>query len=319
MVWLTVCFLIMCLPFSLFLWSIIYTFISKKPLVSVTLVDWIYRDTIVYIYLACCAYSIALIHTTFAGNINFTLKFEFAIFYAFLINFLINNVYFGLTIAGGLRLISLMNNSEAAGLQLLGPDNEAILKIRFASPIISFGIPCFVVNVLGAYPGLFPLFYRQEIWSNWDDIKHNAHTSLYLLFPFITLIVNVSVVVYSNFIRKQMKHSAKVFIIFGNYFEDVHVKKFSFSIIEATVFPFLTFTNYLQSFCDRNQRLLLISPFHIFICNVLLPACIIFNNNKIRQYSSKKYFFPMRGLFFAILSFGQKYTNKKIRPESLVK
>jgi hypothetical protein len=255
----------------------------------------------------------AIFHTFLAGNENLTLRFDLAIFYTTLNNFFINNIYAGLTLAGGLRLISLICNSEAAGLHLFGPDNEAILKIRLFFIILSFAFPCFVVNVLGAYPGLFGLFYREESQSNWEDIKNNVYTSLFLLLPFITVIVNISVVMYSHWIKRQMKQCASVFIIFEDHFETVNSSKFSFSILQATAFPVLTFTSVLQSFCDRKQRLFFLSLLHIFLCAVFLPVCIIFNNPKIKDYFVDKYLFHCTRM--SLISFYQKYSSKKIQPK----
>ena len=159
MIYLVISFLAICQTTSLFLWHIIYQYISKKPLISVTLVDWIYRDTIVYIYSFCFVYSAAISHTLISGNENFSLEFESTIIYTFLITFLSNNVCVCLTIAAALRLISLIKSSEAAGLHLFGPDNEAVPIVRCISLLISFIFPCYLIIVLGAYPGLFGLFH----------------------------------------------------------------------------------------------------------------------------------------------------------------
>ena len=288
-IWISISFLVICLTISLFLWMLIYRYINEKPLVSVTLVDWIYRDTIVYIYCFCFAYSIAIIHTILAGNDKFSLRFQFTIVYTILINFFCNNIYVCLTIAAVLRLISLIKSSEAAGLQLLGPDNEAISVIRCISVLSSSLFPCFVINVLNAYPGLFGLFHGEVSRSNLEDIQKNKYVSFYLLLPCVTFVINVSTMIYSSWIKKQMKDAVSVFIIYIDDMEKVYPKKFSFSIPQATVVPALTITVFVQSFCDRKQRLLFLSPLHVFLCSVVLPAFIIFNNKKIRKYFKVRY------------------------------
>ena len=46
------------LPLCFFIWK----FISRKSLIQVGLIDLIYRDTVVYIYLFSCSLSAALVH-----------------------------------------------------------------------------------------------------------------------------------------------------------------------------------------------------------------------------------------------------------------
>ena len=50
MIWTMICFLIFCLTCSLFLWNIVYRYITEKPLLMISVVDLLYRDTIIYIY-----------------------------------------------------------------------------------------------------------------------------------------------------------------------------------------------------------------------------------------------------------------------------
>ena len=313
MVW-TIFFLIVCLLCSLFIWYIIYRYITEKPLVLINIVDLLYRDSISYIYLLCLVLSVALAHTILMDNKNFKLNFDFAIFYATLINFFCNNIYVGLTISGGLRLISLVKNSEAAGLQLLGPDKEALFVIRVLSNIVSLLFPCFNVTVLGAYPGLFGLFNGEENISNLDDIKRNNFASLYLVLPFITIFINLSVQVYSKRMRKKLNEASQIFVI--SHLDDVSVSedKFSFSISHVVVFPVLILTAFLQSFADRKQRLFFLSPFHSFLINVAFPVLIINNSPKIKSFFHKEYVVPFKETLKIIKTFFTKCLANKIGP-----
>lgn len=61
--YLTSVFLIINLLISAFLWQIIYRHISKKAIISITIIDLIYRDVIFYAFSTCAVYSFAIIHT----------------------------------------------------------------------------------------------------------------------------------------------------------------------------------------------------------------------------------------------------------------
>jgi len=112
---LTIIFLLINFIISLPIWQIIYKHISKKPLLEVTLVDWIYRDIIYYyIILSCCA-SAGIIHTLLYDDENFSLSFELGLFYSICINISTNLICISLVFSAVLRLISLIKNSEAAG------------------------------------------------------------------------------------------------------------------------------------------------------------------------------------------------------------
>jgi hypothetical protein len=112
---LTIIFLLINFIISLPIWQIIYKHISKKPLLEVTLVDWIYRDIIFYnITLGFCL-SAGIIHTLLYDDKNFSLSFELGLFYSICINISTNLICISLVFSAGLRLISLVKNSEAAG------------------------------------------------------------------------------------------------------------------------------------------------------------------------------------------------------------
>ena len=155
----------------MFLWQIILKYFSDKPLLSLTLVDLIYRDIIVCIFLTFVFYSTALTHVLTAGTDILTLSYEFSLLYVVILNFSTNVIYMLMILSGGLRFISLLKNSEAAGLQLLGVDSEALIIIRVASIFISLLIPGTTIPLYDAYPGIFRLLHEEKIKSNWEDIK----------------------------------------------------------------------------------------------------------------------------------------------------
>ena len=113
--YLTTAFLIANFFLSLPLWHVIYKHISKKPILSVSLVDLIYRDTIFYIISLSFFISTGIIHTLMYDGENFRLSYELALIHSIAVNVSVNTVCLSLIVSAGLRLISLIKNSEAAG------------------------------------------------------------------------------------------------------------------------------------------------------------------------------------------------------------
>ena len=96
-------------------WFIIYKHISKKPILLVSLVDLIYKDTIFYCLLLGFFASAGIVHTLMDGGDSFSLTWELALVHSIAINISTNTICISLIFSGGLRLISLIENSEAAG------------------------------------------------------------------------------------------------------------------------------------------------------------------------------------------------------------
>jgi hypothetical protein len=255
------------------------------------LVDLLYQDTIVYIYLVCFSLSVGLAHTMLFANKNFTLDFEYALFYSVLINFFLNNLYLGLILGGALRLISLLKNSEFSGLQILGTDNDARLLIRLFTNVLSALFSFFAAIKLYAYPGMFSLLYGDERRSNLEDIQQNNYVALYLVLPFITVLINFTVQLYSKRIVKKI--NASLISIISNDGAKMSEDQYSFSIPQVMVIPVFVLVTFVQSFADRTQRLFFLSPFHIFLVSVVLPMLIILNNIKIKQFCYKNYLAPL--------------------------
>ena len=113
--YLTTAFLIANFLLSLPLWRIIYQHISKKPILLVSLVDLIYRDTIFYFLSLCFIASTGIIHSLMLGGDSFSLTFELALLYSICVNISVIAICISLIISAGLRLLSLVKNSEALG------------------------------------------------------------------------------------------------------------------------------------------------------------------------------------------------------------
>ena len=118
--YLTVAFLFLNLLTASFFWRIIFRHISKKPILSVTLVDLIYRDTILYILALTVSFSAGIVHTLADDlDVTFSLDLEYAFGYSVAINIATNLVCLSLMISALLRLITLVENNEAAGSNLI--------------------------------------------------------------------------------------------------------------------------------------------------------------------------------------------------------
>ena len=107
----TVCWLffnaLLSLPVCLF----IRNFISKKSVLSITLVDLIYRDTILYLYSMCLILSVALarcIVKSSGEETLATLSYNEATVYSVSIMTLVGFMTVSLIFSGGLRLISIL-------------------------------------------------------------------------------------------------------------------------------------------------------------------------------------------------------------------
>ena len=135
--YLTIAFLLTNFIFSIPSWYIIYKYISKKPILSICLVDLIYRDTIFYIISLSFIASAGTIHTLMYDDDSFSLTWEFAMMYCISISIMVNAISISLIFSAGLRLISLIQNSEASGKEkltlaaLTKPGCRSVISLAF--------------------------------------------------------------------------------------------------------------------------------------------------------------------------------------------
>ena len=106
---------ISCLTVSLLLCLTIGEYISTKPLVNLTLVDLIYQDTLVYMYLLATGAYIGLISCILSTNGLQSISFTWSVVLALLTNICINSISVSMIFSGSLRLISMIKNSEEPG------------------------------------------------------------------------------------------------------------------------------------------------------------------------------------------------------------
>ena len=244
------------------------------------------------------------------------LNFEFAIFYSMALNAGVTIISVSLIFSGGLRLISLIKNSEAYGLQLLGLEQEAIVKIRLITfgtlaifQIISFGF-------LGAMPGMFSTFHGQENKSLIKDIEGNKYTSLILLVPTLALLVNAVTRFYSYKINQQMEGESLVFVVFGNPRNKAlqHEDTFMFSSGFVLVIPLIISFSILNSFSTRHLRLTFFCPFQITCFSLVLPFVFILNNRKMKKSLWMRYFDHIARQNSCMLNSLQKQSSSRVAP-----
>ena len=106
---------ISCLAISLLLCLTIHQYISTKPLVTLTLVDLIYQDTLIYMYLLATGTYIGLISCIVSTNGLQSISFTWSVVLALLTNICINSISVSMIFSGSLRLISMIKNSEEPG------------------------------------------------------------------------------------------------------------------------------------------------------------------------------------------------------------
>jgi hypothetical protein len=223
------------------------------------------------------------VHTLFLPGEE--LSYECAMIYTLIIYAMVTNICLSLIFSGGLRLISLIKNSEAWGIQLLGLEQEAIIKIRLMTISISVAFLMITLGYLGTMPGAFGTFHGVEYQSYIKDIKGNKYASLIFLMPSLALVVNAATRFYSNKINQQMEEDSLVFVVFGNpsYKTLLHEDTFLFSLGFVLAIPLIILFSILASFSSRHERLIFIGPFQITMLSLVLPIAFILKNKKMKK------------------------------------
>jgi len=270
----------------------IYQYISKKPTVSCTLIDLIYRDIIVYIYLSSLATYIAIIACICSSNGLQTLTFEWSVFFSLLTNSFLNCLAISMNISGGLRLISLLNNSEQFGLQLLGPDNLAIKKVRFIS--ISLSIVLIMLGSLffNVYPPSFDLYFYADEVSISETYSKNWFSMIYIISWILAVIIHCSAKCYSLWINYELNQLpsielGQIFTITKseaskNEEKFEQFEKFTLSLDSVIVILMLLFVFLVSSLSKRSLRLYIIVPAQITFLCVIIPLYLILKNEKMK-------------------------------------
>jgi hypothetical protein len=271
---------------SLPLYSVIYKQLSKKPLVSVTLIDLISRDLMVYVYLQCLTMAVGVIHCLVEFENGVALNYIFSTLYASIFEIMVFCISISLILSGGLRLITLIKKSESAGHQLLGPENIAIVKIRVISVLLSVAYESFLVFYLDAHGGIFKLLHHFERESILSDLQSDHKKTLFMILPASALLVNLITKLYSIRIRREMDRTIDIFTIHNegqqtHYFSSEEL--FSVSLGAAIGVPLWMLIAIASSFATREWQLMFFIPLQLLLVNLLFPIYVISKNNKMRN------------------------------------
>jgi hypothetical protein len=305
----TIAWLLLNLTLSFPLCLIIVKFISNKSVLSVSLVDLIYRDAIVYLYLLCCTATTGFILCLLKEE---SLSFTMSATYSGCAMFFADGLFISLIFSGSLRMISLLRNSEVNGLQLLGPENIAIIKIRFISISISFAFQIVMIFYFGAHSGLFHTFYESETNSHLEEVTANNFKALYFIWPISTVIIHSLTKLISHNLKKKLNQSVEIFII-----QQQPVKtngSYTFSYYYVMGFPLAIACVFFSSSASRKYWLLFFYLVQVTIISVILPLGIINQNKKLKTYFEQTLIDPIKDkLVYMYLSF-KKLNLSKVSP-----
>lgn len=271
---------------SIPLFSVIYNHISKKPLVSITLIDLIYRDLIIYVYLHSLTLAVADIHCLIELENGTALDHFYSSLYAIISEVLVHCFSSSLILSGGLRFITLIKNSETQGLQLLGPENVAIIKIRVICILFSVVFEGILAFYLDVHSGIYNLMQNSETDFFLYDVYSDHFKSLFMVLPALALLVNLITKIYALWIKKKMSNTVNIFTIHNEGQQSTPVSNeelFSVPLEAAFGIPLWMMFAILSSIASREWRLTFFLPLQLMLINLLLPIYVISKNNKIRN------------------------------------
>ena len=133
--YLVILWLLMLIALSALLCSIIHGHISDRALIDTTIVDLIYQDCIVYIFLTMASFSVSFIHCLTSTDL--TLDFWSALVYSVLFYQWVGCLASSQIASSSLGLLTLIRMSEEAGIQCLGDDSSAITRVRILSVTVA--------------------------------------------------------------------------------------------------------------------------------------------------------------------------------------
>lgn len=223
-----------------------------------------------------------------------------------------------LILSGGLRFITLLRNSEAKGLQLLGPENVAIVKTRLISILLAAAFEGVLVLYFDIHSGIYNLMHDFETDSILHTVRSDMYKTLFMVLPTLALLVNLVTKMYSLWIKRKMQHSAEIFPIHGdiaNYFSNEEL--FSVSLEAALGIPLWMIFAIFASFANREWRLILFLPFQLMLKNIVFPIYIISKNNKMKSNAMLIFLCLVKEKFNKLFKTIQMHANK-VKPESVV-
>jgi hypothetical protein len=180
----TIVFLVLVIAFSGLLCSIIHRHISNKPPVQTTVIDLIYKDCIVYIFMMTFLFSFIFICCQFSDD--FTLPYPLAVVLTNIVLLVFECGCVSMIISSLLRLLTILKSSEEAGIQLLGEDDKAIVVVRIVSAFSSLCIVLVANFIFEAVPPSVNLLTEFQNLSATELFRKSLKNNFYFVILFLT-------------------------------------------------------------------------------------------------------------------------------------
>ena len=174
------------------------------------------------------------------------------------------------------------------GLQLLGTDNRAIVKVRWIAILISLIVAIVGSQFVGAYPASFDLFFYHEDVPASTTYVGKPFSVIYIIFAILASLINCIAKLYSIWINFQMRKISNsipvshLYTITKSNFNEFE-EKFTLSLDSAIVMLLFIFIFIISSLTKRSLRLYFIIPAEIMFLCVIMPLYIIIHNLKMRK------------------------------------
>ena len=295
--WASVIWLILNLVVSVPLLHTVFSHLKEKNPVLVSLIDLVYRDLLVYLYSLCFFLTVSIIHCLFQLQTGQALGYWTSEVYTIIQEILGTSLFSSLIISGVLRFLTLWSRSEETELQLLGPENVAIVKLRFMSAFLSITFEAVMVGYFKVHTGIFVLLHSLVPISITSDINNTRSKIIFALLPVASLVVNLGVKIYSMFLKRKLDAAIRDI-------DDRVASIHSFCLpMDAILIVASTLTySVLTSFADRTSRLLFYFPLHFTIILIGVPALAIAKNNKMKSHLAENYVKPIMDPIYRCIS-----------------
>lgn len=291
----------------------IVKYISGKATASLTIVNLIYKDVIIYINLFCLSVYIGIILCILSNNSEHSIDFRTSVILSLFIYTFFHNIAISLSISGTLRLITLTKLSEEFGLQMLGPDSLAIYKVRFVSFFLSITLVVYAIIFQEFYPTTIDLFYGIED-ANFSKRVINMEVMILFNIPqACVVIVNSFTKLYSMWLniainKKLRRQNVQIFLVSTeNNGDNIVTKKekgfalpMNYVLAIILTFPLLLLFSQLS---DRHSRLYFVEPTFLMNICCIVPLCIVLKHKKMRNILMD---------FFPKMNFKDLLNDKKI-------
>ena len=161
----------------------------------------------------CLLVIVSNIHCLYALEDNKALSHLMSEVYTWPLEVLVWCSSLSLIACGSLRFLTLYRNSEVSGLQILGPEHVAIVKVRFIALAFSIIFEATMASYFKVHTGFYSLLNSIDTISISKEVAANKAKGLLLVFPFSVLIISAIVKLYSVWLVKKISTAATAFTV----------------------------------------------------------------------------------------------------------